>query len=193
MVIGTETTYHFINNMLTAGTWTKLRYASLCQGLGGIQGPTGPTGPAAPGDQGFTGATGPQGDPGDSGATGPMGDPGGAPTTPGPSTMPIYFIETTESTISLTSSNIYTLYILRSGRTGPITFDTTSLGEIDTNYYVMIKNDSNTSSVVINVINNTNIPFVVYNTGRTSIGPKVSGISPTLLLYWQFPGTIYIL
>lgn len=178
--------------MFTAGQWTNLRYANSCRGLDGPKGPTGPSGPETVGELGPTGPDGPDGDQGPAGATGPTGDIGG--TGPGgPSTMEIEFIPTSTLSILLSSADIYKTYILAAGRTSPIEFDVSNLTDDDTNYWVMIKNADTIQSVQITVQNLITIPFTVYNTNRTTIGPKVNGTSPTLLLSWQAPSTVYIL
>jgi hypothetical protein len=172
--------------MLTASQWTSLRNVNACVGLNGPIGPTGPEGFGTEGEvgetgpEGPTGATGPRGPTGPQGATGPQGNAG-------PDVLNIQFVSS--SSISLTSADIYKTYILQSPLTR-IQFDVSGLTEADTDYWVMVKNDS-TSEIEIEIIDAT---ITTFNLGFNSIqGRDIGSVSPTVLIYWDPPDQVYVL
>jgi len=178
--------------MLTASQWTSLRNVNACVGLNGPLGPTGPEGFGTEGAVGEAGLEGPTGATGPRGPTGPQG-PTGPEGNAGPDVLNIELVSSslpaTTMTISLTSADIYKTYILQSPLTR-IEFDVSGLTEADTDYWVMVKNDS-ISEIEIEI---TQATITTFNLGFNSIqGREPGSVSPTILIYWDPPNQVYVL
>jgi hypothetical protein len=179
-----------INNMLTAGQWTKIKLTNACPGLNGPIGPTGPEGEGTIGEIGETGPEGPLGD------TGPRGDTGGVGVTgpqgpPGPQLLKIVFVnlDTNPKIISLTNADIYNTYILnRVSTNNVVQFNLPSTLGDGRDFWIMIKN---MSSIPIQIT--TDALITTYNLNYNSINARIGGVSPTVILYRETLDQTFIL
>ena len=183
-----------INNMLTASQWTKLKLTNSCVGLIGPIGPTGPEGEGTIGEIGETGPEGLQGNDGPQGGRGGVGVTGPAGPT-GPQLLNIEFINLeglSDPTVSLTSSDIYSTYILQKTTEDSVDivrFNLPNTVDDDKAFWIMIKNDS-----IYPIEIRTNAFTTRYNLSYRYIDARpTGGVSPTVILYRETATQVFIL